>query len=62
MEQVQDMITLSRLLEAEWRGAEINRMEAHRLADKLLPHFPEISVTLTSVKKRMAQTHNMTRQ
>lgn len=53
MEPVKDMITLSQMLEQEWRGGQINRQEAGRLAESLLPVFPELRVTLQSVKRRM---------
>lgn len=53
MNTFHDMIQLAKMLEAEWDGGGIDRARARELAERLLPHHPEIRNTLNSVRARM---------
>lgn len=55
MNTLQDMLQLAKMLETEWNGGGIDRVRARELAEKLLPHHPEIRNTLNSVRTRMAR-------
>lgn len=46
---------LARLLEAEWKGQNVNRSRLHELAANLNPHFPDMNSTLGSIQRRTAQ-------
>jgi hypothetical protein len=48
-----DMIQLAKMLEVEFTTGSIDRVRAHELAERLLPHYPELRNTLTSVRNRM---------
>lgn len=50
-----DMISLAKILETEWRGGDIDRVRARELADRLLPQMPDMVVTLTNVRNRMSR-------
>jgi hypothetical protein len=50
-----DMILLAKMLETEFTTGTIDRVRAHELAERLLPHHPELRNTLTSVRNRMAR-------
>ncbi|MGE5548358.1 MAG: hypothetical protein ACM33T_15745 [Solirubrobacterales bacterium] len=54
MDQWGDLIRLSKLLEAEWRGAPVDCHEVRELAGHLLARHPEIRNVLGSVQRRMA--------
>lgn len=53
MKTYDDMIQLAKLLEVEFISGSIDRVRAHELAERLLPHHPELRNTLTSVRNRM---------
>ncbi|MBC7953489.1 MAG: hypothetical protein H7Z12_16920 [Rhodospirillaceae bacterium] len=50
-----DMKQLAKMLETEFNSGTIDRVRARELADKLLPHHPELRNTLTSVHRRMSR-------
>lgn len=50
-----DMVQLAKMLEIEFHSGSIDRVRARELADKLLPHHPELHNTLTSVCRRMSR-------
>lgn len=50
-----DMIQLAQMLETEWKGGTIDRKHVRDLAERLLPHHPELCNTLSSVRNRMSQ-------
>lgn len=50
-----DMIQLASLLETEWKGGSVDRQHVRDLAERLLPHHPELRNTLSSVKNRMSR-------
>jgi hypothetical protein len=54
MTEWNDMIELSRLLEAEFHGKPFDRMRARDLAYTLLPQHPEIRHTLRHVHERLS--------
>lgn len=50
-----DMIQLAQMLESEWNGGKIDRKFVRDLAERLLPHHPELRHTLASVRNRMSR-------
>jgi hypothetical protein len=50
-----DIIQLAQMLETEWKGGTIDRKHVRDLAERLLPHHPELRNTLSSVRNRMSQ-------
>lgn len=55
MKTIDDMMQLAKLLETEHRSGAIDRVRARELAERLLPHHPELRNTLTSVRNRMSR-------
>lgn len=55
MKTFDDMVQLAKMLEGEFHSGSIDRVRAHELAERLLPHHPELRNTLTSVRNRMAR-------
>lgn len=55
MKNHDDMIQLAKMLEVEFTTGSIDRVRAHELAERLLPHHPELHITLTSVRNRMTR-------
>lgn len=55
MKTFDDMTQLAKMLEIEFSTGTIDRVRARELADKLLPHHPELHNTLTSVHRRMSR-------
>ncbi len=55
MKTYDDMVQLAKMLEVEFNTGSIDRVRAHELAERLLPHHPELNNTLTSVRNRMAR-------
>lgn len=55
MATYEDMKQLAKMLEIEHNNGTIDRVRARELADKLLPHHPELHNTLTSVHRRMSR-------
>lgn len=51
----EDMIKLASLLETEWKGGSVDRQHVRDLAERLLPHHPELRNTLASVRSRMSR-------
>lgn len=58
METIKDMVTLAKMLEVEFHTGDIDHGKAKLLADKLLPHHPELHSTLNSVRNRMSRALN----
>ena len=48
-----DMMQLARLLEIEWNGGPVDRVQVRGLAERLLPLHPELRQTLSSIRARM---------
>lgn len=48
-----EMIQLAQMLETEWKGGAVDRKRVSALAERLLPHHPELRNTLSSVRRRM---------
>ena len=57
MKTFDDMTQLAKMLEVEFHTGSIDRVRARELADKLLPHHPELRNTLSSVRNRMMRAH-----
>jgi hypothetical protein len=55
MKTYDDMKQLAQMLEVEFTTGTIDRVRARELADKLLPHHPELRNTLSSVRARMSR-------
>lgn len=55
MKTFDDMMQLAKMLETEFSTGSIDRVRARELAERLLPHHPELRNTLTSVRNRMAR-------
>lgn len=55
MKTYDDMKQLAQMLEHEFITGTIDRVRARELADKLLPHHPELRNTLISVCRRMSR-------
>jgi hypothetical protein len=55
MRTFDDMVQLAKMLEVEFNTGSIDRVRARELADRLLPHHPELRNTLSSVRNRMAR-------
>lgn len=53
MKTFDDMIQLAKMLEVEFNTGSIDRVRARELADRLMPHHPELRSTLSSVRSRM---------
>ncbi|HTH15322.1 MAG TPA: hypothetical protein VL974_01605 [Magnetospirillum sp.] len=55
MKTFDDMAQLAKMLEVEFNTGSIDRVRARELAERLLPHHPELHNTLTSVHNRMSR-------
>lgn len=53
MKSYDEMVQLAKMLEIEFNTGSIDRVRARELAERLLPHHPELRNTLTSVRNRM---------
>lgn len=55
MKTFDEMTQLAKMLEVEFSTGSIDRVRARELAERLLPHHPELRNTLTSVRNRMSR-------
>lgn len=55
MTHYDEMVQLAQMLEVEFTTGSIDRVRARELAERLLPHHPELRNTLTSVRNRMSR-------